>query len=136
MQYRFETKGQCARLRLRQGAIIRCSAGRLWITFEARRSPTPSPDLHLATGQCLEVMIDGDYFVSSPDVGVTSRCVVDLSRERAGRLQLALRRLCAPASFLIQDATVATSPRGCSSAWSSQYRFGLGTASDEGTCCS
>jgi len=116
MQYRFETKEECVRLRLRQGAIVRCAGGRLWITFEARGSAVASPDLQLATGQCLRIEIDADYFVASLDVGVSSRCIVDLSRERAGWFQLALRRLCAPASFLIQDATSTTSLRGCSSA--------------------
>lgn len=135
MQYRFETKEQCARLRLRQGAIIRCASGRLWITYEARGRREASPDMQLGGGQCLQVAVDGDYFVSSLDAGVNSRCIIDVSRERAGWLQSALRRLCAPASFLIQDATSATSVRGCSSAWSNQYRFGLRTAIGEGTSC-
>lgn len=133
MQYRFETKKQCARLRLRPGAIIRCGGGRLWITFEARGARTASPDLQLVDGQCLRVAVDGDYFITSLDAGASSRCIVDLSCERTGWLQSALRRLCAPASFLIQDATSDTSWRGCSSAWSSQYRFGLRTASGEGS---
>lgn len=134
MQYRFEIQDECVRLRLRPGAAIRCTGGRLWITFEARRAPAPSPDLQLAAGQSLRVEVDADYFVSSFDADVSSGCLVDLSCERAGRLQVALRRLCAPASFLIHDATSATSARGCSSAWTSQYRLGLGTVSGEGTC--
>ncbi len=127
MQYRFDVHEECVRLRLRPGAMIRCVGGRLWITFEARRTGAPSPDLHLAAGQGLRVEVDAAWFVTSLDKGVVGRCVVDLSRERAGWIQLALRRLCAPASFLIQDATASTSSRGCSSAWISQYRFGLGT---------
>lgn len=133
MQFRFETKEQCVRLWLHPGAAIRCTSGRLWITLEPRRSRLPSPDVQLVGGQCLKVEVAGACFVSSLDAGTSSRWIVDLSHERPGRLQAALRRLCAPASFLIQDATSATSLRGCSSAWSSQYRFGLGTLRGEGT---
>jgi hypothetical protein len=133
MQFRFETKDQCVRLRLHPGAVIRCASGRLWITMEPRRPRLESPDIQLTGGECLRVDLAGDYFVSSIDVGVSSCCIVDVTGERAGWLQSLLRRFCAPASFLIQDATTATSLRGCSSAWSSQYRFGLGTLRGEGT---
>jgi len=133
MQFRFESRERCVRLRLHPGAAIRCAAGRLWITIEPRRPRLPSPDVQLVPGQCLAVELAGDYFVSSLDEDTTSRCVVDLAQERPGWLQAALRRFCAPASFLIHEATSATSLRGCSSAWSSQYRFGLGTLRGEAT---
>lgn len=120
MQYRFQTKEQCVRLWLHPGAAIRCASGRLWITLEPRRRRLPSPDVQLVAGQCLKVELAGAYFVSSLDAGVSSLCIVDLAHERPGRIQAAMRRFCAPASFLIQEATSATSLRGCSSAWSSQ----------------
>lgn len=96
MEVALTLRGTCLRLPLRRGARIGCLAGSVWITLQADRNASPSPDIVLSAGEFHHVVVDATYFLTSLDAAIVSRCTVDLGRQREGRVRRALRRqLCA-----------------------------------------
>lgn len=110
---RFLSSEHSTTLTLAAGTVIRCVAGRMWLTLECRALPGPSPDIVLMPGQQHCMPARGLAFVHALGPGTARYALLRRGpRAQAGWM--------ARASAWIQAATRRTSSRGAGSACSSQ----------------